>query len=69
MPSCCIGSEHLTWDAEADGFCVNKDHEVDICCHLASEADILEPDDIVGMKEWFTLGQSETAGFQGQPKA
>ena len=64
MPAALIPDEHLTWDDAHDGFCLGKDVEIDACCHLAMEADIMGPDDIADMKTYFL-----EEGFPGQPKA
>jgi hypothetical protein len=68
MPACMLNDEHLTWDANVEGYCLGSEHEIDACCHLALEAEIMDPDDIAAMKTFFLEGDVEVPGFQGQPK-
>ena len=63
IPAALIPEDSLTWDEEHKGYCLGADRELEVCCHLASEADILTPEDIAEMK----AACLETSGFQGQP--
>ena len=65
LPAALVKEEFLTWDESRDGYCLGAEHEVDVCCHLAHEADILAPDEIAEMKTFFA--SSEAEGFQRQP--
>jgi hypothetical protein len=63
LPAAYIPDEHLTWDDSRDGYCLGKDVEIEACCRLALEADVMGPDDIADMKTFFL----EQEGFPGQP--
>ena len=66
LPSSLVDDAALTWDENADGYCLGTDREVDVCCHLASEAAILEPSDIAEMKFYFSEIDAGKPSFQGQ---
>ena len=68
MPASAIAEEMLTWDEEADGYCLGKDHEIDACCRMASQGEILEAADIAEMKAFFIEGSVEVPGFTGPLK-
>ena len=68
LPASALGDEALTWDEEVDGYCLGKDHEVEACCRMASECELLEPEDIAEMKTYWLEGGVEVQGFQGPPR-
>ena len=65
IPATLIPVDSLTWDEEHKGYCLGADKELEVCCNLASEAEILTPEDIAEMK----AACLENSGFQGQPVA
>ena len=65
IPASMISDDVLTYDASVEGYCIAKDHEIDVCCRIASEAEILESGDIADMKSYFL--EEESAGFRRQP--
>ena len=63
IPSALIPDDALTWDEENKGYCLGADRELEVCCHLASEAELLTPEDIADMR----AACLEEQTFQGQP--
>ena len=63
IPAALIPDDCVTWDDEHKGYCLGADKELEVCCNLASEAEILTPEDIAEMK----AACLEASGFQGQP--
>ena len=68
MPASAIADEMLTWDEEADGYSLGKDHDIDACCKMSSQGEILEAADIAEMKAFFIEGSVEVPGFTGPLK-
>ena len=63
IPAALIPDDSITWDDENKGYCLGADKELEVCCNLAAEAEILTPEDIAEMK----AACLESSTFQGQP--